>query len=88
MLNIGEAWTHKERYRETMLNKTASVPSLSILVKDHKQVGQGELPKSRPVCSSGESMNLHLNNIVSEILEPLANITGTSEVISSEEGVE
>ena len=68
-----------------MINKTANVPPLSILVKDHKPIKPGESPKSRPVCASYASMNLHLNDILSKILEPLADRRGGIEVVSSEE---
>ena len=38
-----------------------------------------------PVCNSKGSMNLHISNILSEILEPLAQCqTGSTEVCSSE----
>ena len=85
ILGIGEAWKHSRRFTETTINSTANVPSLSILVKDHKSVGEGELPKSRPVCSSGESMELHLQNLISEVLEPVANNNGGVKAMSSED---
>ena len=47
--------------------------------------GKDGLPQSRPVCASKNSMNLHLNNLVSEVLEPLGNSCGGMEVCSSEE---
>ena len=52
MLRMGDQWGHRERFRETCLNKTASVPSLSLLIKDHKQVKLGEVHKTRSVCGS------------------------------------
>ena len=83
--NVGEKWKHARRYRETTINKTASIPPLSLLIKDHKPVKQGELPKTRPVIASQASMNIHMNNLLSEIIEPIANITGGAEKISTED---
>ena len=68
-----------------MLNKTAAIPNLSLLIKDHKPVQPGEIPKSRPVCSSQESMNIHLSNLMSEILDPLADNCGGIETVSTED---
>ena len=86
MLQAGENWGHGKIYRGTCLNNTASVPTLSLLIKDHKPVEPGELPKTRLVVGSQAGMNLHLNNLISEVLEPLANrVEGNIEVISSED---
>ena len=57
MVNLGDRWKHSRRYRETALNKTASVPPLSILIKDHKQVAPNSLTKTCSVVSYGQSMN-------------------------------
>ena len=32
ILNIGETWSHGEKFRETTINNTASVSSINILV--------------------------------------------------------
>ena len=44
ILNIGETWNHGEKFRETTINNSTSVPSLRIFVKDHKPVKERELP--------------------------------------------
>ena len=52
MLGAGENWGHESRFRETCLNQTASIPALSLLIKDHKRTEPVDLPKTRPVCGS------------------------------------
>ena len=56
-----------------------------VLIKDHKVVGEGENPKTRPVVSSMNGINVHLSNLISEVLEPLADKVGVNEVTSSED---
>ena len=85
MTGFGANWNHSKRFGETAINKTANIPPLRLLIKDHKPIKPGQLPKTRPVVASQSSMNLHLNNILSEILEPLANNCGVVDVVSLEE---
>ena len=55
-------------------------------LKDHKKIQPGEIPKTRAIISSKSGMGVHLNNILSELVEPLAdNIEDKIEVISGEE---
>ena len=70
----------------TAINKSNCVAPLSLLLKDHKIVKEGELYKTRPVVSSMSGMQVHLNNILGEFVEPIAdNIKGKIEVISGED---
>ena len=39
MTRLGQQWEHEDRFRETCINKSASIPALSLLIKDHKQMG-------------------------------------------------
>ena len=56
------------------------------MLKDHKVITPGQLPKTRPIVSSGAGMNCQLSNILSELLEPIAEMsTNSKEVISSED---
>ena len=82
---MGSSWNHKDTFRTTCINHTANMPSMYMMIKDHKQPDQEELPKTRPVVSSQNGMNVHLSNIISEVLEPLAERVGTNEIISSED---
>ena len=69
-----------------MINKGDNVAPLYVLLKDHKPVVEGELPKTRPVCSSQQGLNYHLQNTLSDIIEPLAEeVEGSIEVGSTED---
>ena len=46
---------------------------MSLLVKDHKKVEEGELSKSRPVVSSFEGLGMSHSNICFEVIKPLAD---------------
>ena len=88
MTGLGQQLGQVTRMRETLLSKSVQVPPMYLLVKDHKQVPQGSLPPTRPVVSGCKGMNLHLNDIVSDILEPLArNMEENEEFISTEDAL-
>ena len=58
---------------------------MRLLIKDHKKVSREKLPSTRPVVSACKGINVPLNNILSELLEPLAkHLMGSEEVASSE----
>ena len=87
---IGEGWDHVERMRETMINNSLAVCPLYLLYKDHKgwDVSKGPVPPTRPVASGNRGMNLHLSEILSDILEPVADgVKDSCEVISTEDMV-
>ena len=55
-------------------------------MKDHKKLGEDGLIATRPVVSGCKSMGVHLTNILSEILEPLAIRMGMGyEFVSTED---
>ena len=57
-----------------------------LLVKDHKGMDSEGLTPTRPVVSACSSMGVHLTNILSTILEPLATRLGKNyEFISTED---
>ena len=88
MAGLGQELGQVDRMRETFLNKSVQVPPMYLLLKDQKKVPEGSLPKTRPVVSGCKGMNLHLNDIVSDILEPLArNMEGNEEFISTEDAL-
>jgi hypothetical protein len=84
-LRIGENWGHTERVRAACKTKFSKIPTLDILLKDHK--GGDDLP-ARPVCRSSNSPNGVLGDIVSDYLEILADEKAAekgTEVRSTEE---
>ena len=57
-----------------------------LVVKDHKEVPEGDLPKTRPIVSGCRSMGVHLADLLSEVVEGLADkIEDKIEVISNED---
>ena len=46
---------------------------LYLVIKDHKPVEPGQLPKTRPIVAANQSMCRHLAGILSDIIEGLAN---------------
>ena len=82
----GDDWNHGARFRETCINQSCSVPSMYLLVKDHKPINPGELPKTRPVCSGYNGMGIHFSNHLGEITDAIADcIEEKIEVISTED---
>ena len=65
--------------------KSTTIPMISLLVKDHKELTETGEPKVRPVCGASSSINGELSEWISSILDALADYKETSEVISSEE---
>ena len=65
--------THKE-VQETCISKTANIQHIYLLIKDHKAVDPFPVPKTHPVVSSHHGMNYQLSNIISELLEPVAEV--------------
>ena len=86
ILGAGSQWDHASRIRETCINHGANVGPMYLLVKDHKQVEEGEVPKTRPVVASQGGLNYHLQNLLSEVIEPIAEeVHGGIEVSSTED---
>ena len=83
---VGKAWNHTKRVRETCLSDTVSVHPLYLLVKDHKQPDADGKHKTRPVVSSQSGMPYRLNNLLDDVLEPVADqVPGSPEVESTED---
>ena len=85
---IGSHWKHGYRVRETMMGENQSVCPLSLLFKDHKGwvAGGGSKPPTRPVAGGHLGINMHISEVVSEILDPVVELLeGGKEVISTED---
>ena len=88
ILNNGEDWSHQDRFRSTTINNSAAVLPLYILVKDHKPPRPDGIPKTRPVVSGNQGMTVHLNNTLSDLIEPIVALAEDSaEVISTEDSL-
>ena len=70
------------------VNKSLAVCPLYLLYKDHKGWTKeaGGLAPTRPVASANSGMNMHFSELVSQVLEPVANMwEGGLEVISTDD---
>ena len=84
--NMCENWNHEGSHREANIKHSGYVSPLSLLLKDHKQTAANELPPTRPVVSANEGLGTSISNIISEIIEPLADsLVDKMEVISTED---
>ena len=70
---IGNNWGQSDRIRETMLGEGIATCPISLLFKDHKgwKSGSSEVLPTRHVAGGHKGMNMHLSEIVSDLLEPL-----------------
>ena len=85
---IGHYWDHGMRVRETTMGENMSVCPLSLLYKDHKgwSPDHGTAPPTRPVVGGHLGINLHISEIVSDILDPvITTYRGGREIISTED---
>ena len=84
----GEVWEHTHRIRESMLGEAMATCRLSLLYKDHEGWAShmGTCPPTRPVISGNMGMNIHLSEVVSDLIEPLVDkFIGGRESISTED---
>ena len=81
MQGMGENWGHTKRMRGTAMTRSQNLASLRLLLKDHKK----EL-KTRQVVSGCDSNTVGLSNIMSDLVESIANaIEESHETISTED---
>ena len=88
VFKLGQNWDQVERVRETLINGSLSVCPMYLLYKDHKgwRWEDGGIPPTRPIASGNQGMNLHLSELISEIIEPVADeFEGGFETISTED---
>ena len=80
ILNVGEAHKHESRQRKIFLVKSMNIAELYLLWKDHKNT-----PASRPVASANNGFNVQFSNLLSPLLEYIAdNMKRKFEVSSTE----
>ena len=90
VFKIGNDWNHGSRVRETMMGESLEVCPVHLLYKDHKgwSRDKGGIPPTRHVAGGNRGMNLHMSEMVSDILEPMVGrVTGGREIISTEDGL-
>ena len=74
MFGVGSRWQHQDRFRESTMHKSLDVPVMSLLLKDHKKVEVGALPKTWPVVGANRGLNMPLSDVISDILEPMSRV--------------
>ena len=87
VFRIGSGRGHTDRVRETMLGEGLASCPVSLLFKDHKDWvnGSEHVPPTRHVAGGHVGMNLHLSEVIYDILEPLVGTIKGCEVISTED---
>ena len=73
IFKVGKYWDHSQRIRETTMGEGLSIGPLSLLFKDHKgwSPTEGTAPPTRPVVGGHLGVNLHISELVSEIIDPV-----------------
>ena len=87
---IGSYWKHSLRVRESMMGEGQTVCPLSLLFKDHKGwvASMGTTPPTRPVAGGHLGINMHISEIVSDLLDPIVGeYDGGREIIATEDMV-
>ena len=81
--------TDDERMMKNNLDHNSEVADMYLLFKDHKMwtPSSGSPIPSRPVVSGNKTYNVHLSEILSEVLEPVAKEATGAEVASTEDAL-
>ena len=85
IFQTGSKWKQEERLNINMIDEGAQTCALRLLIKDHKGwlPDTGTCPPSRPVVAGNSGLNMHLSEIISKILEPIAENGKAFEVNST-----
>ena len=81
--------TNPDRMSTNLITSDLQLPEMAILVQDHKtwDFDSGAAVPSRPIVSGNSTINTHLSELISEIVEPLALNMNGCEIQSSEEAL-
>ena len=72
---VGGAWDHGPRIREMVMGEGMSICPMSLLFKDHKgwSSESGSVHPTRPVVGGHLGVNMHISELVSDILDPVVS---------------
>ena len=73
------------RAREAKQMASLVIPRVYLMNKDHKPCDSEGNPKTRPVCTASETMNMEMSEWVTKILDSAMEAPVLHEVISTEE---
>ena len=85
---MGHLWKHGDTIRATMINHSHTLCPMYLTYKDHKGWSgeDNSPPPTRPIAGGNTGMNLHLSEVISEIIEPLVDAyEGGDEIVSTED---
>ena len=78
-----------DRMNANLVVSDLDLPEMTLLTKDHKSWSSesGKAVPTRPVVSGNSTINTHLSEMLSEIIEPIALEANGAEIQSSEEAL-
>ena len=81
--------TDSDRMAANLVVSDLDLPEMTLLTKDHKtwSYESGKAVPTRPVVSGNSTINTHLSEMISEIIEPVALESNGAEIQSSEEAL-
>ena len=85
---MGTNWNHGDRVRTNMMNNSLNLCPMYLSYKDHKgwEGKDDSPPPTRPIAAGNTGMNLHISEVISEMIEPMVDaFVGGEEVISTED---
>ena len=85
---MGHIWNQVDRVRSTMINGSLSLCPMYLTYKDHKGwTGEDDSPPpTRPIAGGNTGMNIHISEVISEMVEPMVDaFEGGKEIISTED---
>ena len=68
IFRVGENSDQLERHRTNYVNKSANLSAMKLLLKDHKG-----LEKISTRRTNGPGINIHLSNLLADIIEPVVD---------------
>ena len=74
-----------DRITSAFTTNAEDVPLLSLLVKDHKEVKEGDLPSTRPVIGISATMIARMSRLMADVVKRLADCVAGSDEMKSRE---
>ena len=74
ILNVGEQHRHEDRHRKTFILHSLGIAEMYLTFKDHKPPDPSKPHKTRPICSAINGFNVQFSNLLSPVLEALADV--------------
>ena len=74
ILNVGQDHGHEDRHRKTFILHSLGIAQMYLTYKDHKQQDPTKPHKTRPICSAINGFNVQFSNLISPVLEALADL--------------